>query len=224
VAHHLHISESGLLLVGNQIDNKIFDLSFGDNLCFKYPNGSCGPILDIYIPRAFQWYKDLFNLMSFDPCNHPLKIWKSIEIPFPKVGVHLGVWGFIPSHFLTFLGAWNVIPKLHSWRAPLQALVLVTSLRLGLRQCSYVDDTIEGGPMMWLSFAMDGNRQEKKWLIMEHKTSKWVNADSAPPKGSFWRVPMIKWVTMTHKIFQKNYDNPNYYVSLVIFQTYKNWI
>jgi hypothetical protein len=24
------------------------------------------------------------------------------------------------------------------------------------------------------------------------------------------------------KYFKKNYDNPNYYVSLVIFQTYKN--
>jgi hypothetical protein len=33
------------------------DLSFGHNLCFKCPNGSCEPILDIYVPRDFQWYK-----------------------------------------------------------------------------------------------------------------------------------------------------------------------
>jgi hypothetical protein len=39
--------------------------------------------------------------MSFDPYNHPLKIWESIKIPTPKVRVHLGVWGFIPSHFPT---------------------------------------------------------------------------------------------------------------------------
>jgi sterol desaturase/sphingolipid hydroxylase (fatty acid hydroxylase superfamily) len=36
--------------------------------------------------------------MSFDPCNCPLKVWESIGILTPKVGVHLEVWGFIPSH------------------------------------------------------------------------------------------------------------------------------
>jgi len=75
---------------------------FGHNLCFKYSNGTCEPILDIYVSRNFQWYKELFNPMSFDPCNRPLKIWESIGMPIPKVGTHLGVCGFIPSHFLTF--------------------------------------------------------------------------------------------------------------------------
>jgi len=50
--------------------------------------------------------------MSFDLCNRLLKIQESIGTPTPKVGVHLGVWGFIPSHSITFLGAWNVIPGL----------------------------------------------------------------------------------------------------------------
>ncbi len=36
--------------------------------------------------------------MAFDPCNHPLKIWESIGTTIPKMGVHLGVWGFIPLH------------------------------------------------------------------------------------------------------------------------------
>jgi hypothetical protein len=39
--------DSRLLVVGNQIDNLIPGLSLGHNLCFKYPNGSCKPILDI---------------------------------------------------------------------------------------------------------------------------------------------------------------------------------
>jgi hypothetical protein len=65
---------SRLLMVDNQIGNLISDPSFGHNLCFKCPNGSCKPILDIYVLRDFQWYKGLFNVMSFDPCNHPLKI------------------------------------------------------------------------------------------------------------------------------------------------------
>ncbi len=64
--------------------------------------------LDIYVSKAFQWYKELFNPMIFDPCNHPLKFRKSIWTPIPKVGVHLGVWGFIPSHSLAFPRAWNV--------------------------------------------------------------------------------------------------------------------
>jgi len=81
-------------------------------LCFKYSNGSCKSILNIYVLRYFQWYKELFNSMSFDPCNRPLKIWESIGTPTPKVRAHLGVWGFIPSHSLTLLRIWNVIPRL----------------------------------------------------------------------------------------------------------------
>jgi hypothetical protein len=71
--------------------------------------------------------------MSFDPYNHPLKIQKSIGTSTPNVGVHLGMWGFILSHFLTLLETWNVTLGLHSWLAPLQALALVTSPRLKLR-------------------------------------------------------------------------------------------
>jgi len=69
-------------------------------------------ISNIYVPRTFQWYKKHLNLMSFDPCNHLLKIRESIGTPTPKVGIHLGVWGFIPSHFLALPGAWNVTPRL----------------------------------------------------------------------------------------------------------------
>ncbi len=85
---------------------------FDHNLCFNYPNGSCEPILDIYVPKSFQWYKELLNPITFDPYNCPLKIWESIGTTTSKVGAHLGVWGFIPSHSLTFLGAWNVTPGL----------------------------------------------------------------------------------------------------------------
>jgi hypothetical protein len=46
--------------------------------------------------------------MNFDLYNHLLKIRESIKIPTPKVGVHLGVWGFIPSHSLALSRAWNV--------------------------------------------------------------------------------------------------------------------
>jgi hypothetical protein len=61
-------------MVGGQIGSLTPVLSFGHNLCFNYPNGSCKPILNIYIPRVFQWYKELFNPMGFHPWNHTLKI------------------------------------------------------------------------------------------------------------------------------------------------------
>jgi hypothetical protein len=121
-----------LLVAKNQIDNLIPDLSFGHNLCLKCPNGSCKPILDIYVPKKFQWYKELLNLMGFDPYNCSLKVWKSIGTPTPKMGAHLGVWGFIPSHSPTFPRTWNVTPRLPFWPAPLQALALVMSPRLKL--------------------------------------------------------------------------------------------
>ncbi len=65
----------------------------------KCPNGSCEPILDIFLPRSSQWYEVFLNLMGFDPYNRSLKIRESIETPTPKVGAPLRVWGFIPSHF-----------------------------------------------------------------------------------------------------------------------------
>jgi hypothetical protein len=58
---------SQLLMVGSQIANLTPGLSFGHNLCFKCSNESCELILDIYVSKSFQWYKNLFNPMGFDP-------------------------------------------------------------------------------------------------------------------------------------------------------------
>jgi hypothetical protein len=53
--------DSKHLMVESQIGSLIPDLSFGHNLCFKYVNGSCEPILNIYVTRSFQWYREIFN-------------------------------------------------------------------------------------------------------------------------------------------------------------------
>ncbi len=45
--------DSRLLVVGSQIVNSTPGPSFGHNMCFRCPNGSCEPISDIYVPRAF---------------------------------------------------------------------------------------------------------------------------------------------------------------------------
>jgi hypothetical protein len=70
--------DSQLLVVGSQIANLTPNLSFGHNLCFRCPNGQCEPISNIYASISFQWYKKLFKVMGFDPCNHALKIRESI--------------------------------------------------------------------------------------------------------------------------------------------------
>jgi hypothetical protein len=50
----VNYGDFGLLMVESQIDNLTPNPSFGHNLCFNYPNGSCEPILDIYVPIFFQ--------------------------------------------------------------------------------------------------------------------------------------------------------------------------
>jgi hypothetical protein len=74
---------SKLLVVESQIANLIIDLSFGHNLCFRCPNGSCKPILDIEISISFQWYKEIFNPLDFDPCNCSLTFKSPPELQLP---------------------------------------------------------------------------------------------------------------------------------------------
>jgi hypothetical protein len=69
---------SWFLVVGSQISNLTLGLSFGHNLCFRCPNEQCKLILDIYALITFQWYKEFFEAMSFDPWNRVLKVWESI--------------------------------------------------------------------------------------------------------------------------------------------------
>jgi len=63
-------------------------------------------------------------------------------------------------------------------------------------KCSYANDTIERGPMMWMSI-YNGWKQEGKWLAVECKTLKWAKTNSALPKGSPWRVYMANGMIVT---------------------------
>jgi hypothetical protein len=115
-----HQADSWLLVVRSQIANLTFDLSFGHNLCFRCPNEQCEPILDIYTSIAFQWYKEIFQAMSFDPCDCTLKIWKSFGTPTPNMGVPLEVWGFMPSHSLHSQEHVKWLSGVPSWPTTLQ--------------------------------------------------------------------------------------------------------
>jgi hypothetical protein len=133
ICTHENWINSWLLVVGSQIGNLTPNPSFGHNLCFRCPNGWCELVLNIYVPRAFQWYKKLFNPLSFDSCNYLLKIRESTRTPTPKVELPWGVsvHSLTPSHIL---GSMLCDYWLLFWPATLQTLALVTSPRLGLQQ------------------------------------------------------------------------------------------
>jgi hypothetical protein len=110
VTRHLHPRKlSQFLTFSGWESNFQFDsrLSFGHNLCFRCPNESCKPILDIYISIAFQWYEGFLAPLGFDPCNHSLNIRESTRTPTPNMGVHLGMWRFFPSHSFALPRAWE---------------------------------------------------------------------------------------------------------------------
>jgi hypothetical protein len=54
--------------------------------------------------------------------------------------------------------------------------------RSSVWKCSYANDTIEKGPMMWVSSTMDGNKQEGTWLTIKCKALKWVKGNKSPLK------------------------------------------
>ncbi len=119
--------DSRLFLVWSQTGNLTPGPSFGHNLCFRCPNEHYKPILDIYILRAFQGYKEHHKLLSFDPWNCSMKFQESIEIQSPKVGVALGVWVFTPSCSLTLSyipGSMWCNSWASSWPTPLRPLCL----------------------------------------------------------------------------------------------------
>jgi len=114
---HVFQDDSRLLMGESQIDTLTPDPSFGHNLCFKYSNGSCKPILHIYILRAFKWYKKLFNPMNFGPWYIYLKIWDSQSesslgnvwvhsFTFPRMQMWLPGNTLSPHRFMLLLWLW----------------------------------------------------------------------------------------------------------------------
>jgi hypothetical protein len=102
-------------------------------------------VLDVQMGHAspFQTctFQDLFNVIRSASIQWVLTPTIALWIfgnPFrtwtPKMGVHLGVWGFTPSHSFALMGAWDVTLRLLSWLTTLQVFALVMNPRLGLWQ------------------------------------------------------------------------------------------
>ncbi len=108
------------------------------SFCFRTPKWEpkIFKIGTLAILKAFkfqEFFNDIRNSSIQWILTPTITLWKFMT-PTPKVGAHSRVWRFIPSHFFTFLRTWNVTIGLHIWPAPLQALALVTSPRVGLQQ------------------------------------------------------------------------------------------
>ncbi len=111
--------DSWIFVVGSQIGNLIPGPSFGHNLCFRCPNEQCKPNFDIYVRRAFQWYKERQKPLHLAP-----------KIALSKVlGVHLGLqlppweftWSVTVDSFTLFAlpGTCDLTPESPTWPATL---------------------------------------------------------------------------------------------------------
>ncbi len=99
--------DSWLLMVRNQIANLIFDPSFDHNLCFKYSNGMCEPIFDIYVFKKFQWSNGIRKSSIQWVLTLTIVFWK-FESP---LGLQLPkwepTWECVGSFPHTFLHSWK---------------------------------------------------------------------------------------------------------------------
>jgi hypothetical protein len=155
-------------MVGSQTANLTPNLSFDHNLCFKSLNGWCKPISDIYVLKNFQWYEEHLNPMSFDPCNHPLKIWKSIVISTPRVKVHLRMWGFILSHSLAFAMSQPHFGQVWGWSPTLGKVEGLESS--GTPECSELNNkaqnTLHWGVLGVIEKVL--KRRYRKWPCIDN--------------------------------------------------------
>jgi len=148
---HQEEVDSWLFVVGSQIGNSTPGPSFSHNLCFRCSNEPSEPILDVYAPRAFQWYKERHEPLSFDPCSRSLKFWESTGTPSPKWELPWECEGSLlhtPSHFLTFPGVCDVTSGLPLALTPGLPLALTPELPLGSHSCNAFALT-PGLPSSW---------------------------------------------------------------------------
>jgi hypothetical protein len=113
--------------------------SFSHNLCFRCPNEQCEPILDIYTSRAFHWYKERNNPLSFDLSKRSLKFRESFWDSTLTNSQHGSSLGSVRVHSFTLFalpGACDMTFGSTYRPAHLQPPCLGREPRLGLRQGS----------------------------------------------------------------------------------------
>jgi hypothetical protein len=101
-------------VVGNQIHNLIPIPSFDHNSCISYLNEQWEGTWGIHTSRTFQWYPKVPIWCLFTFLTKAMNIHDSRTSATPKVGVHLGVIGFI---LCTLPHLWKCVshPNTISW-------------------------------------------------------------------------------------------------------------
>jgi hypothetical protein len=134
------------------------------------------------------------------------------------MGVHLGVWKFIPSHSFALPEAWDATPGLPSWPATSQALALVASPRLRLRHLSFGIQHFELIQIMISCNLENENVQMKgeshEWTSFKYLTYKIENIDCD-------EIPLdlCTWSKMKRQLQQFNYSNENSFnPKIIMFQ------
>ncbi len=85
-----------------QVDNLAIGPSFGHNLCFKCPNGSCEPILDIYILRTSNGIRNSSIQWVLTPTITLWKFRSPLGLQLPKWELTWECVGSFPPTFLNF--------------------------------------------------------------------------------------------------------------------------
>ncbi len=154
--------DSWLLVVGSQIANLIPGLSFGHNLCFRCPNGSCKPISNIYIPSA-SMIQGMSQSNEFWPLQSPSK---ELGICWDSNSQNGSSLGSVKVHSLTLFcihESMKCDSRAQSWLAPLQTFTLVMSPRLRLRQ---LGARLRAKAMgLWLSLWLSNLYPLKLWVL-----------------------------------------------------------
>jgi hypothetical protein len=111
--------------------------------------------------------------MSFDPCNHALKIRESIWDSNSQHGISLVSVRVNSLTLFALLGACDVTPGCPSWLATLQALALVASARLGLRHLATFVSCVglngfELSRFLYIKFGKDFLKVDKCFYTLLH--------------------------------------------------------
>jgi hypothetical protein len=97
-----------LLVVGSQIANLTSDPSFAIICVSGVQMGHVSPFQTSKFQEISNGIRNVSIQWVLTPAITLLNIRESIGTLTLKMWVHLGVWGFIPSHSFALLGAWDV--------------------------------------------------------------------------------------------------------------------
>ncbi len=182
MARHLQASKSRWFLTFSGWESNLtLDFCFGHNLCFKYPNQTCELILDIYVSKKNQWYKEILNLMNFYTWNFSLKIWLQLLKWEPT-------WECVGSFLHT---------PLHFWEHEMWLLGFTLNLHL-CNPLFWLQAQVQGRDIVCESFEFSKNENWHQFDFFIHVArgggggdgaqGTWIYKGGSKPNEAFWKM------------------------------------